>query len=212
MQPPVLASGIILAGGDSSRMGLDKSLLPWKNGTVIGYIVQELRRIAPEIIIVSNHSGKYTFPGSKEISDEFINMGPLGGIHAGLKAASHDYVFVTACDLPFFDKRLALYLLEQLWGFQAAVPQQGALSEPLFAAYDKSCLPVFESCLQQGISKVQEAYSQLRINYVSEEKLKRIADSDTVFFNLNTPRDYALLQKNLENLACAKPLWRRGKP
>lgn len=190
--PP--ASGIILAGGSSARMGRDKALLSRGEDTVIAHIVSRMRRIVPEIIIVTNNGG-YNFPGVREIPDEFKNMGPLGGLHAGLKAASYQQAVAAACDLPFFDSSLALYLLEQLPGFQAAVPQSPTGPEPLYAAYGKSCLEVFESCLHQGIAGIQEIYPLLRINFIPEEKLKAAGDTGKAFFNLNTPEDYARLQK-----------------
>lgn len=183
-------TGVILAGGKSSRMGRDKSLLMYDNKTIIARAVEELAGVVKEIIIISNQLDKYGFPGVKEVSDKFTGMGPLAGIQAGLLAADHDRIFVTACDMPFLDGRLVKFLLEQSDGFDVTVPQIGSYLQPLFAVYHKRCLPHVEACLKQNISKIIAFYPNVQVNYVGENLIRAINDPETVFYNVNTPKDY----------------------
>jgi molybdopterin-guanine dinucleotide biosynthesis protein A len=188
-------TGIILAGGKSSRMGRDKSLLDYNNEPLIKQVVKELQQVTDELIIVSNQNAKYDFPGTREISDIYPGMGPLGGIHSGLTFSAFDYAFVTACDLPFFDGRLARFLLERREGFDVVVPQIGSYLQPLFAVYSKRCLPHAEFCLKQNIRKVVAIYPMVKVNYVGENLIRSIIDPEKVFFNVNTPKDYAEIKK-----------------
>jgi len=188
-------TGVILAGGKSSRMGQDKSLLTLNNRSLIQKVVSELEGIVDELLIVSNAENKYGFPHIKEISDIFPGMGPLAGIHAGLTAASGDYSFVTACDLPFFDGRLARFLLEQSEGFDIAVPRIEEHLQPLFAVYSKECLAPIEVLLKKGIGKIINFYPEVRVNYVDEDLIKPIVDPNRVFFNVNTLSDYNFILK-----------------
>lgn len=189
-----MRSGIILAGGRSSRMGQDKSLLTYGKDSLIGLVVKELELVVDEIIIVSNQENKYRFSGTREICDIFPGMGPLGGIHAGLVASRYDCSFVTACDLPFFQGPLARFLLEENQGFDVVVPQIGNYLEPLFAAYSKECLPAIEACLQKNIRKVVAFYPFVRVNYVGENLIRRFCNPEKVFFNVNTPKDYGMIK------------------
>lgn len=190
------ATGIILAGGKSSRMGQDKSLLSFKNEPLIKHAVKELQAVVDELIIVSNHKAKYGFSGIKEISDIYPGRGPLGGIHSGLTAATFEHVFVTACDLPFFNGRLARFLLDRRTGYDVVVPQIGNYLQPLFAVYSKRCLPHAESCLRNNIRKVVAFYPMVRVNYVGESLIREITEPERVFFNVNTPRDYEEIINN----------------
>ena len=185
------ATGLILAGGKSSRMGQDKSLLPFAGETMLQRAVAELRPEVEEILIVGNQQKKYGIPDTREIADIFPGMGPLAGIHAGLSAAASDYVFVAACDMPYFDGRLARFLIDQAPGYDAVVPQIGNFLEPLFAVYAKTCLPHIQACLENNIRTAYAFYPMVKVNFVPEALIRRIADPQKTFFNVNTPEDYA---------------------
>lgn len=184
-------TGLILAGGKSSRMGQDKSLLPYAGEPMIQRVVDELRPVVDEILIVSNQQKKYGIPDTREIADIFTDMGPLAGIHAGLSAAANDYIFVTACDMPYFDGRLARFLIDQAAGYDVVVPQINNYPEPLFAVYAKKCLPYIQDCLERNVRKILAFYPMVKVNFVGEELIRQVSDPEKAFFNVNTPADYA---------------------
>lgn len=188
----LIASGIILAGGKSSRMGEDKSLLTFNDKTLIAQIVETLKRVPAikEIIIVSNESNKYNFTDIKEITDIYPSMGPLSGIHTSLVSAKYDYCFITACDMPFLNNELVDYIIKQSAGFDIAIPLINDNLEPLCAVYSKNCLKNIENSLEKNIWQVFDFYSQVKVNYLEESKIKMIVDPEIVFFNVNTPNDY----------------------
>lgn len=87
-------TGVILAGGKSSRMGTDKSILIFHEKTFIDNNVNIFKEVVDEIIIVSNQHNKYGYKDIQEVSDIYQDMGPLAGIHAGILAAEHDTVLL----------------------------------------------------------------------------------------------------------------------
>jgi molybdopterin-guanine dinucleotide biosynthesis protein A len=188
------ASGIILAGGRSSRMGRDKTLMLIETDTLIERTVKELRKITDEIIIASNQSGKYNLPGTREVPDQFPGRGPLGGIHAGLKAASYPYAFVVAGDMPLFSVELAAYLLARTdEGFDVIAPEINGSWEPLCAVYSRSCLQIIEQYLEAGIGQVSQFYKNVNVLKIDEQVLAGLCGPGDIFYNLNTPQDYEAL-------------------
>ncbi|AFV10396.1 molybdopterin-guanine dinucleotide biosynthesis protein A [Thermacetogenium phaeum DSM 12270] len=184
------ASGIILAGGCSSRMGTDKSLMVYERQTLIERTVNELRKVVNEIVIASNNTSKYSIPGVVEVPDLYPGMGPLAGIHAGLKRVKHQYAFVIGCDMPLFKAELAKYLLEICPGYDVVVPQIDGYGEPLCAVYSKGCIEPIENCLKAGLRTVIMFYPQVRVLTVGRDEIERIGNPEELFYNLNTPEDY----------------------
>ncbi len=186
-------SGIILAGGRSSRMGRDKTLLLLQNETLIARTVNELRHVADEIIIASNATAKYGLGGVREVPDVFPGMGPLGGIYAGLAAAKYDDAFVVAGDMPFFTAELAAYLLGRKTGHDAVVPRVDGNWEPLSAVYTRACLGPIDYCLRAGIKKVFRFYPAVNVLAVDGGELIAAGLPADMFYNLNAPEDLAAL-------------------
>ncbi len=186
-------SGIILAGGKSSRLGRDKALLPIDGRPFLEKIAQEVATVVDEIIVVTNRHTSYPLPNIRETHDILPNKGPLGGIHAGLCTCSYEYAFVTACDLPNFNPQLAAFLLERRHGYDVVVPQIGSFTEPLFAVYRKTTLPYIAKQLTAGFCKVTGFYSQVRVAYITEAEILRSFSPAEVFFNVNTQEDYDYL-------------------
>ncbi|HZK56175.1 MAG TPA: molybdenum cofactor guanylyltransferase [Desulfosporosinus sp.] len=184
------ASGIILAGGLSSRMGSDKTLMVYSNETFIEHMVSEMRQVVDEIIIASNHTTKYEIPGTVEVQDIYPGMGPLGGIHAGLLATQKSWAFVVATDMPLFKADLAVFLLERSAGYDVVVPYINGRWEPLCAVYSRECLKAIGECLKADIRQIHRFYSQVRVLKVGEEELSRVGKIDELFYNMNTPEDY----------------------
>ncbi len=197
----VKVSGIVLAGGRSSRMGQDKTLMSVNSEILIERTVKELRKTVDEIIIASNQKCKYNIPDTVEITDVFSGMGPLGGIHAGLLAARHPYAFVVAGDMPLFTDELATYLLSKREGYDVVVPEVDGCWEPLCAVYSQDCLKPIEQFLVADIRKAYGFYPSVRVLKVREEELASIGKVKDIFCNLNTPEDYhELLTREKEGL------------
>lgn len=181
-------TGIVLAGGRSTRMKMDKASLLRGNSTLLEIVVNELRQVCNQIIIVSGEK-QYRQLNCQVVSDIFKDCGPMGGIYTGLYHAQTPYSMVVACDMPFFKGELAGFLLERSAGYQVVVPKDGIYYEPLAALYHESCKPVLLNMLDMGQKKITDAYIQLKINQVPVEDIRK-AGMGNVFMNINTPDDW----------------------
>ncbi len=183
-------SGVILAGGKSSRMGTDKALLKLGQYYVIERIADTLRTMVDEVVIVTDRSKRYAKYGDRTVSDIMPGHGPLGGIHAGLVQAAHPWMLVTACDLPFISVPVARLMIECAADYDAVVPRYRGYAEPLYALYNKNCLEVMEQHLVRGQGKIRRLYDEIRVRYLEEEEMSLVEPHlERAFLNLNTPKD-----------------------
>lgn len=193
------AAGIVLAGGKSTRMGTNKALLSLGQETMIGRVVGLLRTLFPEIIIVTNEPELYQDLQVKLVQDVFPAQGPLSGIHAGLLASSYWYNFVVACDMPFLNPELIIFMVKEAQGFDGAVPRLRGFYQPLHAVYSRSCIRPIEVCLKKRFTQVIAFYPAVRLRLLEAEVLKRFGDLDTIFFNINTPADLDIARGKIKN-------------
>jgi len=193
-------SGIILAGGKNTRMGVEKSFLKIGGRPIIEIITAALKPLTGEIIIISNNPGLYAGYGNMVVQDVFPGHGPLGGIHAGLLHTANRTALVTACDTPFVSANLARLLIEQSAGYDLVIPRYRGFLEPLFALYNKSCLDFFELSLKKDHNKITRILEDLvlkglKIRYLEEEELRAAETNlEKTFLNVNTPADLARAQ------------------
>lgn len=191
----IKATGVVLSGGKSSRMGADKAFINIGQKGMIERVAGELKKVCAEVFISGGDEETGRRLNLKVIADIIPGRGPLSGIHASLQVASHDSCLVVACDMPFITAELASLMLREIKDYDVAVPSHGIFLQPLFAVYSKSCLPALERNLDAGRIKVSDLFKQVRVNYVNEEKFALLGDIDTIFFNVNTPGDLTKARK-----------------
>lgn len=190
-------TGILLAGGKSSRMGKDKALIKYGDETFMSDSIKKLNELFNEVIIVTNNVDKYQIENAKTIKDIYSGMGPMGGIHAALKEAQNSWIFVVPCDMPLWEPFLVEEILRHRTGYDIVVPTIKERMEPLFALYKKTCLHKIEDCLDNNIVKVIELYPLVQTNFLDLGKIQGLDIQCTKsFFNINTPDDLYKLQKN----------------
>ena len=178
------ATAIIMAGGDSIRMGRDKSILPVKGQPMIKRIYDQLRPHFNQILISSNDISKYRFLGVDVVPDKVTGQGPLGGIASALAASANELNFVIASDIPQVDTALVRMLLRQGRDFDAVIPRVGrSRYEPLFAVYKKDTLAAIEAALLSGNNRIIDALSCCRVKYIDLTDTQQLK-------NLNTMNDY----------------------
>ena len=114
-------TGIILAGGKSSRMGADKGLLELGGKPLITYAFQALSGLCTTILISSSSEAYHSF-GYQVIEDVFPGIGPMGGIYSALGKSKTEKNLILSCDLPFASKELMSYILQNSDVHQVAVP------------------------------------------------------------------------------------------
>lgn len=186
-------SGIVLAGGQSRRLGRDKALEPLGGQSLIRRVIQRVSPVVSEIVVVAaDRSRGESLPlaeGDRLALDVYPGGGSLGGIFSGLSAAREDWGLVVACDLPFLNAKLLRHLLGLRQGFDAVVPVRQGRFEPTHALYSRACLPHIERRLQAGALKISGFFEDVRVNYVPEEQIGRVDRDFLSFINVNTPGD-----------------------
>lgn len=188
-------SGIVLAGGKGLRLGRDKVSETVGNRSLLEQAVLALSFLEGEVIIVtaadqSLHQS-IDYPKLTVVADSHPGWGPLGGIYAGLTVSKSFYNLVVACDMPFLNQALLLYMIQVAPGFDLAIPRVGNLVEPLHAVYSKDCLPPIASLLQQGNLSILDLFDSIRVRYVEAEEIDRFDPEHLSFFNINTEADLA---------------------
>ena len=184
-------SGVILAGGSSKRFGgITKANVVIDGETIISRIISTISDFFDEIIIVTNKPEEFQeYIKYKIVKDQFLKAGPLGGIHAALKASSEDVIFVFAGDMPFLDKEI---ISDQINEFNKKehdvfIPKVDKFIEPLHAIYRKSALNHLERFLLEGKSRaVRDFLSEVNVGYLQMTKNEK---TDIAFVNINSPSD-----------------------
>ena len=131
------ATGIVLAGGQGSRMGgVDKGLQAFRGKAMVAHVLERLAPQVGEILVNANRNvEEYARFGHRVIADEIAGFaGPLAGFERGLAHASPPLVATVSCDLPFLAHDLVARLRAALdaHGAQLAVAKTGDQAHPVF--------------------------------------------------------------------------------
>lgn len=199
-------SGVILAGGESRRLGRNKALERIGGRTLIERVVERVASVSAEIIVVvASPSQAVALPLPPEVrvvTDRYPGCGSLGGIYTGLSASLAPWILLVACDMPFLNARLLRRLIAMRRGVDAVVPCLEGRPEPLHALYSKTCLVPMERMLQAGQLKIAPLFEAVRVRYVGEETIDRIDPDHRSFFNVNSPADVEEALGLLSRTAC----------
>lgn len=189
-------TGVILAGGHSSRMGSNKALLPYWGGRFIESIYRQFMKLFDEILIVTNAPEQYAFLPCRKVSDIFNGMGALAGLHSGLHHAAGGHIFAVACDMPYLNSSLIARLCALRDSADVVIPHGDNGAEPLHAVYGKNCLPFMEAALAADRRRIISFFPGVNVCEFSREQVALMDPDFDSFRNINTPVDYYLLLAN----------------
>ncbi len=157
MITPQHITGIILAGGKSSRMGTDKGFLKYNGKTFVQYSIDALHPLVSEILIVSDHTA-YDSLGYKRITDIVKTAGPISGICSGLQASKTAYNLILSCDIPLISTTLLEQLIQAQDGnYDIVQAESDGKSMPLIALYKTHVKTIFRNLLQTGERRLRIA-------------------------------------------------------
>lgn len=187
---------IILAGGKSERMGLDKACLPHHGMTFLEHTITTLMTMTSQVVVVADRADKYPLPCGRVIADIYPDCGPVGGILTGLMYAGEGLHYVVACDMPHLNTNLLSLLMKaDDPGTDVIVPEFGGQVQPLCGLYRHTAIPKLMKFLEDGGRAAREALNVLFIKKVGEGVLRRIDPSGLSFTNVNTPEEYEQFQR-----------------
>jgi molybdopterin-guanine dinucleotide biosynthesis protein A len=180
--PP--ATLLLLAGGESRRMGQPKSLLPVEGATLLEWLAGRLAPGFEQVLVAARDP--LQLPESlrdRFVADRHPGAGPLAGVEAGLESAGGRTVVAVACDMPYLSSGLLGCLLEAASGCDAAVPESGGRLHPACAAYRPTALARITAALEEGRRRALDVLAEL------DYRRLRVED-ERLLTNLNTPEDY----------------------
>jgi molybdopterin-guanine dinucleotide biosynthesis protein A len=182
----------ILAGGGSSRMGMDKGLLEIDGAPLIVRTVRLVDAVAGVATVVGRPE-TYQPLGLRAIGDDWPGCGPLGGMATALRASDAEWNLIVACDLPYLTRQWLEFLARRAResAADAVVPMNERGAEPLCAMYRKSCEPAIRGALEQGTRKVTDGLARIRVEYLEPAEWKCFDSDGLLFKNMNAPADYA---------------------
>lgn len=194
----VTTTGLIMAGGRSRRLGIDKTTMPWPPlpagatdgqpavSTLLEATGAKLAQVCDEVIAVAYRGARpIPYPVAPDLYEE---GGSLGGIYSGLFAARNEYAVAVATDMPFLSLPLLRWMLDQPRDYDVLVPVREE-PEPLHAIYSKRCLEPMRRRLDAGQLKITGFFADVRVRYVDAPVLARLDPEGLSFFNINTPED-----------------------
>jgi molybdenum cofactor guanylyltransferase len=186
-------TAFVLAGGQSSRMGSDKAFLELEGRTLLSRMLALAKTVASDVRILGDKQrfGAY----GDVVEDEFPNHGPLGGIHAGLRASATHLNLILAVDMPFVEIRFLQYLVNEATRSDSAVVTLARAAggwQLLCAVYRKPFGDLAEQALREGKNKIDPLFSQVQLRILEEAELEQQGFSPKMFRNLNTPEELRL--------------------
>ena len=181
-------------------MGRDKAFLDAGGIPMIDYILYRLRPVARDIIIAAREPERFDGRAARVVVDQIETPSPLAGIHAVLRAAREDAVFVCGVDLPCINERLIRHLYDRLESFDAVLPQGEAGIEPLYGIYTRACIVPIEASAAAGRLKITEAVSSCNVQALPVRESDWLVDGLSPFTNLNNPGEYDVFRQRMSNL------------
>ena len=173
---------VIIAGGKSSRMGSPKGFLEYNGFTFTDHIIYNTSVF--DIQYISANSDLYNSFGCKIITDNYVDIGPMGALQACLSKCEKEYVFFIPCDMPFISEETVFHLYNQMKpDSDAVVFKTDDKIFPTVGVYKKTVLPQIEAQIQTGSYKMMELLNRINTQYISPHLANQ-------FKNINTPQDY----------------------
>jgi len=191
-------SAFVLAGGHSTRMGSEKALIELGGKTLLARALELVTVVTSGARILGSKAKLGSF--GEVVEDEFPDHGPLGGIHAALRASSSELNLILAVDMPFVDGRFLQYLVREAWQNDAAVtvPRAGGNWQPLCAVYRRPFADIAQEALLQGRNKIDPLFREIRVHVLEESELEGQGFSSDLFRNLNTLEDVRQAELRLQ--------------
>lgn len=199
-------TGIILAGGKSSRMGVNKALLQFGDKTIIEKIFCEMSLLFAKIILVTNSDEEYSFLNSEMFKDIHTGMGPLSGIHSGLVNSNTEKNFIISSDIPLIKRDVIEFIINYNTSKPITVINADGYIQHLCGIYKKSIVNEAEILLKENsLNKDSKEKSKCNVFSLIDITGAEILESSQIpfykagmFLNVNTPDDYLRLIRNTE--------------
>jgi molybdopterin-guanine dinucleotide biosynthesis protein A len=182
-------TGVILAGGKSTRYGANKAFAEVRGVRLIERTIRVMDSVFQRLLLVTNTPDEYAYLNLPMVEDLIKGLGPLGGIYTGLEVIGDGAGFFVACDMPFLRENFLRYMVTLRGDHDAVVPRVKWMVEPLHALYAKKCLPAITESVHSREKQILKFFQKIKVRYVEEEEIRSMDPDLKSFFNINRPED-----------------------
>jgi len=204
-------TGIILSGGKSKRMGVNKSLLKVGCKTIIEVVQDKISKLFKELLVITNEPELYQFLNLEIYKDIFQGKGPLAGIHSGLVHSKTQKSFIISCDMPLITVDMINTIINYKKDSPITITKADGYIQQLCGVYDKCCIPEAEKLLEESLGdenrNTQQEKRGCKVLQLIKEVGAEILDAEALpsydknlFFNMNTMDDFTYVKKKLLNV------------
>ncbi|MFH1774064.1 MAG: molybdenum cofactor guanylyltransferase [Methanobacteriota archaeon] len=197
-------SCIIVAGGSSKRIGIDKKFVKLRGKYFLEYAIDTAKQLSEDIIISVGSEGQkkqvQKISSLKITVDSIESKGPIIGLWQGLKECAHEYAVVLPCDTPIMQLEVFEHMIKECPGYDAVIPRKGELLEPLHAVYKvSSTLKACEEALKENQLNLGRVVSKLKAKYIPVEVFEKYDRNLLTFYNINTRKDLEAFRYGRKN-------------
>ncbi len=194
--------GVILAGGQSRRMGEDKPFIQLGEHSLIERVAEALAAVFSEVIIVASEKSlsdhRYEDLPFRVFSDQIKNVGPMGGLETALQSVSGKNVFIAAADMPFLSPKVIQAMLPFSSQYDLVIPQLAGRSHPLHAFYSQNCLPAIQARIKSKHWALHRLKDEVTSYLFPEAAFRAIDPKLQSVININTPEDLLSAKRRLK--------------
>lgn len=196
-------TGIILAGGKSKRMGLNKSFLKVGEVTMIERTTELMKSLFDRVILITNTPDEYKFLGIEMFEDIYKNVGPLAGIHSGLAHSITDKNFIISCDIPFVNKGVIEFIINYKTNKSITITKADGFVQQLCGLYSKQDLQEIVEIIDDDKFEINNSQKcgckVLQLVQKLDAEIIDIANEydgyeEGMFLNMNKPEDFELVR------------------
>ena len=192
-------TGVILAGGKSSRMGQNKALMALGGQRLVDRVVTVMRSVFDALLMVTNTPEVYAGLGVPMVQDVWPEKGSLGGIYSAIHHVGTPHCLVVACDMPFLQAAMLHYLITQMSDYDVVVPDVLGELQTLHAIYSKACLQPIERRLEMNRLRIAGFFPDVRVRTVTASELQPYDPALLAFQNLNTLEEFQAAEQRLQH-------------
>jgi molybdopterin-guanine dinucleotide biosynthesis protein A len=210
-------TGVILAGGENKRMPVLKGFIEVEGRKIIERNLKTMKQLFQEVFIITNQPELYTYLGVPMFGDVYNIRGPMTGVLTALINSSSNWIFVSACDMPFINPDVIRFMARERYNptciniinkgqksdldtismagiYDTVVPLVNNKAEPLFAFYAKKIMGSLEQFILAEKKSIKNYLlnHDKRVKYITTEDIKHIDPDLRSFINLNNPEDVEL--------------------
>ncbi|MEK7232736.1 MAG: molybdenum cofactor guanylyltransferase [Elusimicrobiota bacterium] len=187
-------TGVVLAGGRSSRFGVNKALADWEGTPLVQAVVNSLLEVLPTVLVATKNTAELSFLNGERVQvveDLCRNGHPMGGLFTALQGLETGHAFVAACDMPFVRPEL----IEALWhsraDYDAVIPVWRGKRQPLCGVYARGCVGMIRSSIAEDAFGISRLFDSLRTRFMLEKEIESVDPQGLSFMDIDTREDYA---------------------